>query len=95
LWQLSSTCFPIPYGHISELGLLTDESTLRTLDYYIVTEQGETPPHRWSFEIQRLSKPMGVRLRGTGYQSKLAAEFAGRRALEDFLTQLTQEERRK
>jgi hypothetical protein len=36
---------------------------------------------------------MGVKL-GAGYQSQGAAEFAGNRALEEFLIELSKEERR-
>jgi hypothetical protein len=37
---------------------------------------------------------MGVRLGAGGYQSRIAAEFAGKRALEDFLKELAKEEHR-
>jgi len=37
---------------------------------------------------------MGVKLGSGGYQSQSAAEFAGKNALERFLVELAQEERR-
>jgi hypothetical protein len=37
---------------------------------------------------------MGVKIGGGGYQSRTAAEFAGKNALERFLLDLSQEERR-
>jgi hypothetical protein len=37
---------------------------------------------------------MGVRISEGGFRSQMAAEFAGDRALEDFLEQLAVEERR-
>ena len=46
-------------------------------------------------ELRRRSKPMGIRIREKGYQSQTAAEYAGKRALEDFLRALAEEERRR
>ena len=46
-------------------------------------------------EIRRHSKPMGVKLGAGGYQSQSAAEFAGKNALERFLIDVSQEERRR
>jgi hypothetical protein len=37
---------------------------------------------------------MGVRVGRSGYQSQAAAEYAGKRALEDFLKVLAKEEKR-
>ena len=64
-------------------------------DYYIVTFEADQRPHPWRWEIRRRSRPMGVRLGAGGYQSQSAAEFSGRKALEEFLTELAKEERRK
>ena len=63
-------------------------------DYYVVISRRREQPERWSWEIVRKSKPLGVRLTADGFQSETAAQFAGRRALEDFLIQLSKEERR-
>ena len=63
-------------------------------DYDVVTSQtGEQPP-RWSWEVRRKSTPLGIKMTGDGYQSDMAAQFAGKRALEDFLADLSKEERR-
>jgi hypothetical protein len=62
-------------------------------DYYIVTLETDRRPFSWRWEIRRHSQPMGVKL-GAGYQSQGAAEFAGNRALEEFLIELSKEERR-
>jgi hypothetical protein len=62
--------------------------------YYVVISRRREQPERWSWEIVRKSKPLGVRLTADGFQSETAAQFAGRRALEDFLIQLSKEERR-
>jgi hypothetical protein len=64
-------------------------------DYYIFTFQTDQRPHPWHWEIRRHSKPMGVKLGAGGYQSQSAAEFAGKRALERFLIDLCEEERRR
>ncbi|MCP2936568.1 hypothetical protein NK983_28185, partial [Salmonella enterica subsp. enterica serovar Typhimurium] len=52
------------------------------------------PPHVWRWEIVRNSSPMGVKLGGDGCRSRMAAEFAGGRALKDFLAALTAEQTR-
>jgi hypothetical protein len=46
----------------------------------------------WSWEIQRRSKPLGVRLDGDGFKSEFAAKLAGEKALRDLLDGLAQEE---
>jgi len=67
---------------------------LHATDYYVLTSnQGD--PGRWSWEIHRKSKPLGVKLTGDGYQSEAAAQFAGRRALTELLAGLAKEERRR
>ena len=63
-------------------------------DYYVVIFRRREQPERWSWEMVRKSKPLGVWLTADGFQSETAAQFAGRRALEDFLIQLSKEERR-
>jgi hypothetical protein len=52
-------------------------------------------PDRWSWEICRKSSPLGIKMTGDGFQSEMAAEFAGKRALADFLSDLSKEEKRK
>jgi hypothetical protein len=63
-------------------------------DYYIFAFRTDGRPFPWRWEISRHSKPMGVKLGSGGYQSQSAAEFAGKNALERFLVELSQEERR-
>ena len=63
-------------------------------DYYLVTARRGEHPERWSWEIRRKSKPLGIKLSGDGFQSDSAAKFAGKRALDDFLSELAKEERR-
>jgi hypothetical protein len=62
-------------------------------DYYIAVLEADAA-FRWRWELRRRS-PMGVKIGGSGYQSQTAAEFAGKRVLEDFLVALAKEERRK
>ncbi len=64
-------------------------------DYYLVTSRRGQHPERWSWEIRRKSKPLGIKITGDGYQSDSAAQFAGRRAMNEFLANLVKEERRK
>jgi len=63
-----------------------------TPDYYIVTIDTGIRPHPWSWELRRRSKPMGVRVGASGYQSQAAAEYAGTAALDRFLDDLSKEE---
>jgi hypothetical protein len=64
-------------------------------DYYIVTIDTEQRPLRWRWELTRHSSPMGVIVGRSGYQSRAAAEYAGKRELEHFLEALAKEERRR
>lgn len=63
-------------------------------DYFIAIFDDGPAPHVWRWEIARVSSPMGVRLGGDGCRSRMAAEFAGARALKDFLGALAAEESR-
>jgi hypothetical protein len=63
-------------------------------DYYVITSRRGQNPDRWSWEIRRQSKPLGIKMAGDGYQSDTAAQFAGKRALAEFLADLSKEEKR-
>ena len=63
-------------------------------DYYVFTSRRGDHPERWSWEIRRKSKPLGIKLTEEGFQSDYAAKLAGKRALDDFLAALAREERR-
>ena len=61
-------------------------------DYYvIIARRGDL----WCWEMRRKSKPLGIKMTGDGFQSYSAAQFAGKQALEDFLSDLLKEENRK
>ena len=62
-------------------------------DYYVVISQIEYPPN-WSWSIQRRSKPMGVKLEGSGFNSEIAARRAGEEALRAFFKGLARERNR-
>jgi hypothetical protein len=63
-------------------------------DYYMVTRENGKPPNPWEWEIRRHSKPMPVKMSGSGYRSQVAAELAGKRELEEFMKLLAEEEKR-
>jgi hypothetical protein len=63
-------------------------------DYYFATFDTDRGLYPWAWELRRRSSPMGVRIGNKGYQSQTAAEFAGNRALAEFLGALAIEERR-
>jgi hypothetical protein len=68
---------------------------MRNNDYYLVTSRTGEHPDRWSWEVPRKSKPLGVRLLAHGFQSDSAAQIAGKRALDEFLYALSKEEQRR
>ena len=63
-------------------------------DYYVITSRRGQLPERWSWEIRRKSKPLGIKMTGDGFQSDTAAQFAGKQALAEFLADLSKEEKR-
>ena len=63
-------------------------------DYYLMTSRRGEYPDRWSWEIRRKSKPLGIKMTGDGFQSDGAAQFAGKQAPADFLSDLAKEEKR-
>ena len=62
-------------------------------DYYVITSRRAERPDRWSWEMRRKSTPLGITV--DGFQSETAAQFAGKSALADFLSDLSKEEKRK
>jgi hypothetical protein len=63
-------------------------------DYYVVTSRHGQNPDRWSWEIRRKSKPLGIKITGDGFQSDTAAQLASKQALAEFLAELSKEEKR-
>jgi Protein of unknown function (DUF3622) len=63
-------------------------------DYYVITSRRGERPDRWSWEIHRKSKPLGIKMTGDGFQSEPAAQFAGKQTLAEFLADLSKEEKR-
>ena len=63
-------------------------------DYYIVTRKTGPGPFPWRWEIERHSKPMGVKLGAGGYPTQEAAESAGQQSLTEFLIEVARETRR-
>jgi hypothetical protein len=61
--------------------------------YYIVCFETGEQPNPWAWELKRRGEPMGVKVIGRGYQSKTAAEYAGRIALQSFIEALAKETR--
>ena len=63
-------------------------------DYYVTTSRRGEHPERWSWEICRKSQPLGIKMTADGFQSDSAAQFAGKKALADFLSDLAKEDKR-
>jgi hypothetical protein len=53
---------------------------IRLNDYYVNTSRRGEHPERWSWEICRRSIPLGIKMTADGFQSEMAAQFAGKRA---------------
>jgi hypothetical protein len=64
-------------------------------DYYIVAFNTGQAFFPWRWELRRRSSPMGVTVGRSGYHSRAAAEYEGKRFLEGFLRLLAREERKK
>ena len=62
-------------------------------DYYIVNFGTDECPRSWRWELRRYSEPMGVKITEGGYESRTAAQDAGKIALENFLEALAKEKR--
>ena len=63
-------------------------------EYFVTTSRSGERPERWRWEIQRKSIPLGVKLTADGFQSEAVAKLAGKRALDELLSELSKEERR-
>ena len=63
-------------------------------DYYVTTSRRGEHPERWSWEICRKSQPLGIKMTAHGFQSDSAAQFARKKALADFLSDLAKEDKR-
>jgi hypothetical protein len=70
-------------------------ATHPTNDYYVLTSRCGEHLDRWSWEIRRKSKPLGIKMTADGYQSETVARSAAKQALADFLSDLSREEKRK
>jgi hypothetical protein len=60
-------------------------------DYYVVTKSHGDPP-TWMWEIQRRSRPLGIKIYGDGFGSEAVAKVLGEKALRKFLEGLAKEE---
>jgi hypothetical protein len=59
-------------------------------DYFVITKLvgPRTRPIRWTWEIQRRSKPLGIKSHGDEYATAQDAKLAGETALKVFLHNL-------
>jgi hypothetical protein len=64
-------------------------------DYHVITSKSGERPEKWSWEIRRESAPLGIKMTADGFQSDSAAQFAGKKALADFLSDLAKEDKRR
>ena len=62
-----------------------EESVLT--DYYVVVSRSGDPTV-WQWQIHRRSRPLGVRLYGTGFVSQAGARLAGETALKALLREM-------
>ena len=59
-------------------------------DYLVVTREDRST-RTWTWEIQRQSKPLGVRLYHGGFPSQSAEKLAGEKALKALIDDLVKE----
>jgi hypothetical protein len=64
----------------------------RIADYYVFASRRGEHPGRWSWEIRRKSKPLGVRLTANGFLTEAAALSAGKQELDALLSDMFKEE---
>ena len=79
---------------LSYLGLLApmgEKVTNPSRDYYVITKS-HGDPLTWMWEIQRHSRPLGVKIYGDGFGSEAVAKVLGEKALRQFLERLAQED---
>jgi hypothetical protein len=70
--------------------MATDRSALQR-DYFVVTKVHTRPKLRWSWEILRRSKPLGIKVIEGEFRSEPAAKAAGEKALRKLLDSLQDE----
>jgi hypothetical protein len=61
-------------------------------DYFVAITRSGTA---WSWQIDRRSRPLGVKVVGGSYRTEQVAKLAGERVLRDFLERLTQEDKQR
>ena len=61
-------------------------------DYLVIAKSYGQFPTLWKWEIQRRSKPLGIRLDELGFKSEQSAMLAGQKALAELLEGIRQEE---
>lgn len=66
-----------------------EQSRTANDDYFVIIVRRR---RMWSWEIQRRSKPLGVRFDGDDFDTPTAAKRAGEEALKDFLEALRVEQ---
>ena len=70
--------------------IVLDLSELRK-DYFAITKLCGHPRTRWTWEIGRRSKPLGVKYEGDYFATPQDAKLAGERALKELLIGLRQD----
>jgi hypothetical protein len=60
-------------------------------DYYVVTKSYGDPP-AWMWEIQRRSRPLGIKIYSDGFGSEAVAKVLGEKSLRQFLEDLAKEQ---
>jgi hypothetical protein len=60
-------------------------------DYFVVTREDRTT-RTWTWEIERRSKPLGIRLYHSGFSSESAAKLAGEKSLRCLLEDIVRDQ---
>ena len=68
---------------------MVDDRPNPATDYFVVVSR-QKGSSRWLWEIQRRSRPLGVKIYEEGFDTEEAARRAGQNALGDFMRRLGQ-----
>jgi hypothetical protein len=71
---------------------MDEEKSVQTPDYLVTTKSYGRTRCLWRWEIQRRSKPLGIKFYDDAFEPEQAAKLAGEKALKVFLDGLRQEE---
>jgi len=80
---------------MTQTNYMARERSDLTTDYFVIIKPCGRPRSRWTWEIQRSSKPLGVKYEGDDFATPQDAKLAGVKALNALLYDLCQDKLKK